>query len=124
MTSTAIDSPTEGVVLSSADRTLGCLKQPAATAYAYAWICSSTKSLSLHNLNLNNLCLLLLPQVEAKVKQLEALQLPVKADMALLTGSKWTTVYTTSTGKEQGANACVAHGVALQGSMKGSCLHS
>lgn len=40
-------------------------------------------------------CLL---QIEAKVKELEGLQLPVKADMGLLTGSKWTTVYTTSTG--------------------------
>lgn len=40
--------------------------------------------------------------IEAKVKELEGLQLPVKADMGLLTGSKWTTVYTTSTGTSSG----------------------
>lgn len=39
-------------------------------------------------------------QIEAKVKEIEALQLPVKADMSMLTGSQWTTVYTTSTGTD------------------------
>lgn len=37
-------------------------------------------------------------QVEAKVKELEALNLPVKVNQDLLTGSTWTTLYTTSTG--------------------------
>jgi hypothetical protein len=36
--------------------------------------------------------------VQVKVKALEELQLPVKADMSLLTGTQWTTVFTTSTG--------------------------
>lgn len=36
--------------------------------------------------------------VQAKVKQLEALQLPVKVEQGALTGSKWTTVFTTSDG--------------------------
>jgi hypothetical protein len=40
-------------------------------------------------------------QIESKVKEIEALQLPVKADMSMLTGSRWTTVYTTSTGTAQ-----------------------
>lgn len=40
-------------------------------------------------------------QIESKVKEIEALQLPVKADMSMLTGSQWTTVYTTSTGTVQ-----------------------
>lgn len=39
-------------------------------------------------------------QVEAKVKQLEELKLPVKAEMGLLTGTQWTTVYTTSDGEQ------------------------
>lgn len=41
-------------------------------------------------------------QIEAKVKQLEDQKVPVKVDMNLLTGSQWTTVYTTSTGDVQG----------------------
>lgn len=38
-------------------------------------------------------------QVQAKVKQLEDLQLPVKVQLDQLTGTQWTTVYTTSTGR-------------------------
>jgi hypothetical protein len=38
-------------------------------------------------------------EVQDKVAALAALALPVKADMALLTGTRWTTVYTTSTGE-------------------------
>lgn len=41
-------------------------------------------------------------QIEAKVKQLEDLKVPVKVDTKLLTGSQWTTVYTTSTGDRPG----------------------
>jgi hypothetical protein len=37
-------------------------------------------------------------QIEAKIKEVEALRLPVKASIEALTGSQWTTVYTTSTG--------------------------
>ncbi|WIA15553.1 hypothetical protein OEZ85_002185 [Tetradesmus obliquus] len=40
--------------------------------------------------------------VQAKVKQLEALQLPVKVEQGALTGSKWTTVFTTSDGTSSG----------------------
>jgi hypothetical protein len=38
--------------------------------------------------------------VQAKVKELESLQLPVKVEQGALTGSKWTTVYTTSDGED------------------------
>jgi hypothetical protein len=38
-------------------------------------------------------------QVEAKVRELEDLKLPVKVNQDLLTGSTWTTLYTTSTGE-------------------------
>lgn len=34
------------------------------------------------------------------MKQLEELKLPVKAEMGLLTGTQWTTVYTTSDGEQ------------------------
>jgi hypothetical protein len=40
-----------------------------------------------------------LEAVQTKVKELEALQLPVKVEQGALTGSKWTTVFTTSDGE-------------------------
>lgn len=48
--------------------------------------------------------------VQAKVKQLEDLQLPVKVEQDALTGTKWTTVFTTSDGEcsRQDKNAEVA----------------
>jgi hypothetical protein len=39
------------------------------------------------------------------VKQLEDQKVPVKVDMNLLTGSQWTTVYTTSTGDRTACQA-------------------
>jgi hypothetical protein len=43
----------------------------------------------------------------SKVEQLEQLQVPVKVDKSVLTGSKWTTVFTTSDGA-----SCLLHGLA------------
>jgi hypothetical protein len=41
-------------------------------------------------------------QVQSRVKQLEGLQLPVQVQLDKLTGTQWTTVYTTSTGTSSG----------------------
>jgi hypothetical protein len=48
--------------------------------------------------------------VQAKVKELEALQLPVKVEQGALTGSNWTTVFTTS----DGALCCATAVMVLQ----------